>query len=284
MKNRDETLKQINKSGFPFQLRIEHEIRTTQTQHRWEVASREHPWRKPDSESSGFIDLVLCHNECPGDRLVIDCKQIKGDDSRQLQWLFLLPDPDSKQTKQTSCLEVAGPLPTKHSGEWLDIRIWENVQVLPASYQSDFCILSGDESKRQPILESLCADLLESIDGLAEEEVNISKSQTGSTVRLFIFPAILTNAKLTVCQFISSDVKITDGTLDLTTVTLNSVPFIRFRKSLVTEFPKGNFRTLKDAHRAPERSIFIVNSEGLLEFLKDWKVTTNKFAMENYIT
>jgi hypothetical protein len=114
--------------------------------------------------------------------------------------------------------------------------------------------------------------------------VNISKSQTGSTVRLFIFPAILTNAKLTVCQFKSRDVKITDGTLDLTTVPLNSVPFIRFRKSLVTEFPKGNFRTLKDAHRARERSIFIVNSEGLLEFLKDWKVTTKKFAMENYIT
>jgi hypothetical protein len=78
MENHDETLKQINRSGFPFQLRIEHEIRTTQSNHGWLVTSRDHPWRKPDSESSGFIDLVLNREDLPYDRLVIECKRVRG--------------------------------------------------------------------------------------------------------------------------------------------------------------------------------------------------------------
>jgi len=44
MDDTETTLKQINKSGFPFQLRVEHEIRMTEQQHGWSVASREHPW------------------------------------------------------------------------------------------------------------------------------------------------------------------------------------------------------------------------------------------------
>lgn len=249
MDNEIETLKQLNRSGFPFQLRVEHEIRTTQSLHGWSIASREHPWKNLDSETSGFIDLVLHHETFPGDRMVVECKRVKSDDSRQLQWLFLLPDPDPKDTTQTSCLEVAGPFPDKH-GEWRDIRIWENLQVLPASFQSEFCILSGDEPRRQPILASLCADALESIDGLVEEEVNVCKSQEKGKVRLFLFPVIVTNANLKVCQFKLSDVRINDGTFDPETIKLIDVPFIRFRKSLVTKFPEGIFRSLGEAHRA----------------------------------
>lgn len=190
MANEEETLKQLNKSGFPFQLCIEHVIRITTSEHNWGVASREHPWRKPDSGSSGFIDLVLSRDDFPGDRLVIECKRIKGDDSRQLQWLFLLPDPNSSPTQEMSCLEVWAAPPTKAAhGGWQDHRIWEDLQVNPSSFQSEFCILTGDDPKRQPILESLCAELLESLDGLAGEEVNISKSRKTGTGPFFIFPA-----------------------------------------------------------------------------------------------
>lgn len=285
MANEEETLKQLNRSGFPFQLRIEHEIESTKKDHNWEVASREHPWRNPDSDTSGFIDLVLRRDDFPGDRLVIDCKRVRNEDSRQLQWLFLLTDPNPSETNRQSCLEVLGAPPTTAShGLWQDIRIWENLKVTPPSYQSEFCVLSGDEPKRQPILESHCADLLESLDGLAGEEVNIGKSRKSATRPIFIFPAIVTNAKITVCKFKSSEIKLTDGTLDLNAVTLTEVPFIRFRKSLVGNFPKGQFQNLKDANRERERSVFIINSEGLVEFLKKWNVTSNHFAIEQYIT
>ena len=61
MANQEEILKQINKSGFPFQLRVEDEIRRTQKEHNWAVASREHPWTSADLSATGFIDIVLKH-------------------------------------------------------------------------------------------------------------------------------------------------------------------------------------------------------------------------------
>ena len=179
MTDEEETLKQLNRSGFPFQLRIEQDIKSTNTEHHWEVATREHPWPESnDDSSSGFIDLVLRHKEFKSDRLVLECKRVKSDDARQLQWLFLLPtDQTVTETNTVSCLEVKGGPPTRaEHGGWRDQRIWEDIQVEPQSYQAEFCVLSGDDQKRQPILESLCAHLLESLDGLAGEEINIGRS------------------------------------------------------------------------------------------------------------
>jgi len=71
MIDEEETLKQLNRSGFPFQLRIEQDIQSTKTEHHWEVATREHLWPESnDDSSSGFIDLVLRHEEFKSDRLV----------------------------------------------------------------------------------------------------------------------------------------------------------------------------------------------------------------------
>ena len=36
-----ETLKQLNRSGFPFQLKVEDDIRAAEQDHKWYVASRE---------------------------------------------------------------------------------------------------------------------------------------------------------------------------------------------------------------------------------------------------
>lgn len=83
----NDTLKQINRSGFPFQLAVEHEIRVTESKHHWDVASREHPWT--NEGQTGFIDLVLQYNEIRTARLVIECKRIKAEDARQLKWVFL---------------------------------------------------------------------------------------------------------------------------------------------------------------------------------------------------
>ena len=108
MTNQKETLKQINKSGFPFQLKVEHEIRRTQSEHNWLVASQAHPWTSADGDASGFIDLVLKHDQISTFRLVIECKRIKADDARQLRWVFLLPDQELKSTELASCYEVEG--------------------------------------------------------------------------------------------------------------------------------------------------------------------------------
>lgn len=275
MTNQENILKQINKSGFPFQLRVEHEIRLTQKEHNWSVASREHPWTSVDKAASGFIDIVLKHDQFSTFRLVIECKRIKADDARQLRWVFLIPDKESGPTALASCFEIEGQNKQNQEGEleWSDIRIWDNVRLTPTSLQSEFCILQSDEQRRQPILESLATEVLESIEGLAEEEVNIEKSVGQPThARLFIFPAIVTNAEIAVCHFDPARIKITDGTLDAGDVEITSVPFIRFRKSLATSFPLGTFYYLEAANKARERTVFIVNAASLPEFLKNWNM------------
>lgn len=275
MANQENTLKQINKSGFPFQLRVEHEIRLTQREHNWSVASREHPWTSADKSDSGFIDIVLKHDQLSTFRLVIECKRIKADDARQLRWVFLLPDQESQPTMLASCFEVEGRGKRSQISdpEWSEIRVWDNVNLVPTSLQSEFCILQSDEQRRQPILESLAAEVLESIEGLAEEEVNIEKS-LGQPVhtRLFIFPAIVTNAEIAICRFDPANIKIVDGTLDAGDVEITTVPFIRFRKSLATSFPQGMFYYLEAANKARERTVFVVNAASISEFLKNWDV------------
>jgi hypothetical protein len=114
--------------------------------------------------------------------------------------------------------------------------------------------------------------VLESIVGLADEEAQIEKSLNPTRLRLFIFPAIVTNAEIAVCRFDPTKVSLKDGTLDVGDVELSTVPFIRFRKSMVTNFPEGGFYDLKAANQARERTIFIVNSENLTEFLKGWNL------------
>jgi hypothetical protein len=60
----------LNKSGFPLQTRIEHEIQS-RTPSGWRVLACEYPWTDPDGEDQ-FIDLVAAYG-CVV--LVIECKK-----------------------------------------------------------------------------------------------------------------------------------------------------------------------------------------------------------------
>src|SRR5262245_38478462 len=138
MATQAEVLKQVNRSGFPFQLKVEQEVLSTKQDHHWSIASREHAWRNPDLGSSGFIDLVLKHDQNPTLRFVIECKRMKADDSRQLRWVFLEPDRDSVSTELASCLEVEGwSNQADGSSTWEDVRLWDNVLSTPKSCESE---------------------------------------------------------------------------------------------------------------------------------------------------
>lgn len=285
----ENALKQTNKSGFPFQLKVVNEIMRTRPEHGWRVASKEHGWSS--TGFAGFIDIVLVHDHFLTFRLVIECKKIRSEDARQLRWMFLLPETGPLPTKVASCLEVDGRGTRLESGinagvyDWYDLRVWDNVRLKPESHESGFCILSGDEPSRQPLLERLAGELLESVEGLAEEEIRIRKSSEQNHLRLFIFPAVVTNAELVTGSFDPADVKIRDGTIDIEQIEFTTVPFIRFRKSLATNFPKGEFQGLEDANKARERTIFVVNAACLSEFLKDWELKPlhNQYAIQRVL-
>jgi hypothetical protein len=155
-------LKQVNRSGFPFQLKVEHDIRATEQRHKWSVASREHPWTSPEG-NSGFIDIVL---KSSGACLVIECKRVRADDASQLQWLFLVEEAKSDLTGEASSFYVEAAL---------DVRGWNDVRISPYSLESQFCVLQGDEPRRS-LLENLAKGLLQSTEGLAQEEISVYQS------------------------------------------------------------------------------------------------------------
>jgi hypothetical protein len=261
-------LRQVNRSGFPFQLKVEHDVRATENMHHWSVASREHAWDDL-AGNSGFIDLVLKHKQFSTFRLITECKRVKGDDARQLQWLFLVEHAKSDFVFRSSAVEVEADL---------GARLWDDVQLTPASLESQFCVLHGDEPRR-PLLESLAKGLLDATEGLAQEEINIEQSIRATEererplhVRLFLFPLIVTNAKIAVCRFEPSRVDLTRGVLEQHDAEIFDVPMIRFRKSLATKFPEGVFFHLEAANKARERTVLVVNADHLTDILQNWQV------------
>jgi hypothetical protein len=109
--------------------------------------------------------------------LVIECNRVRPSDNRALQWLFLIPQETPRITPRASCFEVEAPIRASDgSKKWSDIRLWDEVKVIPASPESEFCVLVGDDPNKQTILGARCSELLESIEGLAEEEASLLQS------------------------------------------------------------------------------------------------------------
>jgi hypothetical protein len=215
---------------------------------------------------------VLKHKEFSTYRLIIECKRVKADDATQLQWLFLVEEARADSVVRASSFQVEADI---------EVRVWDDVRVMPASLESQFCVLKGDEPRRASLLESLAKGLLDSTEGLAQEEVNMAESihnseqnARGLYVRLFLFPMIITNAKIAVCRFNPSRVKLDHGMLEPDDAEIFEVPMIRFRKSLATDFPEGVFYTLDGANKARERTVLVVNAEHLTDILQKWQMGT----------
>ena len=138
-------------------------------------------------------------------------------------------------------------------------------------------------------MERLASEVIDSVEGLGEEEILIHQSQSHvDRLLAFLFPVIVTNAEIAICSFNPSKVSILDGTLDASAATISTVPFIRFRKSLATAFPEGIFSNLKEANEAREVTVFVVTASSLPSLLKDWKMSARsfggRFSIHNHIS
>ena len=89
--------------------------------------------------------------------------------------------------------------------------------------------------------------------------------------RSFLIPVIVTTAQIKVCQFNPDNISIEEGYLS--DASFDTVPFIRFRKSLSTNLPSNKRPdNLVVAHNLNDRTILIVNAMGLTEFLREWEL------------
>lgn len=251
MNDNEDLTKLVNASGFFLQLGLEHEIRTKMEPHRWRFVSREHPWKLRGTDAEGFIDLVLQTGIVLA---VIECKRVRGG-----TWVFLVPDGADAQQIATRALWVAG------TSDGTSMSGWDAVEHLPASHVSSFCVVRGSGENDRPMLERLCANLLMSVDALAEEELSIlANKQFGW--KGYYLPIVVTTAKLFVCRFHASQIKISDGTLD--SAGFEEIPFIRFQKAFSTSSPPTSAPNhLADAAAARERTVLVVQADSLITML-----------------
>ncbi len=258
----------VNSSGFPFQLRIEHEVQTkfNAREHLWEILGGEHQWIDRESGEKGFIDIVLRQGIA---RMTIECKRV-----RDGTWIFLVPTQQANSTTRVRLIYSDNPL-SKPS-----IMGWKDFDLKPDSMESAFCVVRGSGEKDVPMLERLSGIVLASLENLAIEEMVLMKKEQIEDDRIYI-PVIVTNANLQVCVFDSSQVGLQDGQLN--GASFGSVPYIRFRKSMITklaslEEPKPTIqsavqkvqrphRILFDSNLEKERTVFVVQANNLLDFL-----------------
>ncbi len=244
--------KDVNKSGFPFQLKVADQINSAKPKHPWSVESSEHSWVDPESGSRGFIDLVLAHETSNGLKLIVECKRPLGG-----RWIFLV---DRKATPQSMIKSfwASGDSPPK-SG-------WDDLPFQPVSLEASDCIIAGQD-ERSPLLERLADGLLQSINGVSDQEQKIFERYRRCSLRIYI-PVIVTAAELFVCYVDPTSEISIDGVL-AKSVTFESVDHIRFRKSLAS---KLNYReishTLRGENLQKARSVWIFNANNLVESLR----------------
>ncbi|PKN88861.1 MAG: hypothetical protein CVU51_03020 [Deltaproteobacteria bacterium HGW-Deltaproteobacteria-1] len=257
----------VDASGFVFQLSIMDNIQRTKDKHGWDILAHEHPWSNLSNGDEGFIDIILKQNRT---RLVIECKRTKD-----ACWVFINPDGKSDEIAPARCL-------------WADIHqmrstfnpvtrpVYEIVSgaydfvVEPTSPESEFCAIRGSSEKDKPLLERICGKLLRAIDCLLIEEMEIMKKKEYQDASIYV-PVIVTNAKLELCHFDPEKVSLKDGFLS--DVQFETVPFIRFRKSLTTALSSSaSPSSITDASKDRERTILVINADSLCGILENMKV------------
>ena len=217
-KSREETLRElVNSSGFPLQFAVEHLVSRSTEEHAWKILVREHPWKHPRLKQEGFIDLVL---ERGNVRLVIECKR-----RRQAAWVFLVPDGSTPGVRRARCHWVA------HFPE-RDFENWDDFEILPYTYESQFCVVRGQSNEQKPFLEGVAGCLATATESVGSEERGLAGRANEERTKVFA-PVVVTTAQLQVCRFDPGQVSLDDG--EIAGGTFESVPYIRFRKSLTTE-------------------------------------------------
>lgn len=253
---------QVNASGFPFQLRVEHEIEATCDAHKWSVVAQEHRWVNTQSGAEGFIDLILekridnfttCY-------MVIECKRVRGG-----SWVFLAPR-NRHQRK-----DIAHALVTRRKHNEPVSAVWTTTNFLPESPVSSFCTVPGQGDRDTPMLEGVAGKLLDSLESLTTEDLSIGPqaSEMRPEVRVLYFPIIVTNTELLMCEFELDEVDLSDGILKNKSGEFQSVPFIRFQKSFTSRYATAKAAmNLKEANQENQRTILVVHAPQLPDFLR----------------
>jgi hypothetical protein len=254
----------VNSSGFPLQIGIQKQIEESRTDLGWKVMSGEVPWRNKETGNNGFIDLIVT-DQSDVLKMIIECKRV-----RDTKWIFLNP---SKKEAERNHARIFMTYILNKRRQYFD---WRDIQMEPSSPESEFCIVPGQDPKSKPMLERSAAELLEAVEAIADVEYHIHEKNEMGCPALYL-PSIVTTAELQVCTFDPADISVRTGEIQKT-ASFRKVPFVRFRKTLSVGYQSHEgFKNIKDFARAKERTVFVINSESIIDFIQKIVIPDRQF-------
>jgi hypothetical protein len=260
MRTPSDLAKIVNGSGFPLQIAVERAVQ--QTAARWGVLHREHAWLHGNGQS-GFADLVIANDQnCV---MVIECKRVRESD-----WVFITNEEPEKTIDSRIFINNTKGHGKEHHGYF-------DLQSSPSSFESDYCVMAGQDAKSRPLLERIAYDVATATEAVAQEE------QPHAVARSYGFRCyvgvVVTTARLSVCAIDPSEISIIDG--EATNQSISEVPWIRFRKQLSHELavPPENLEwSFSGISKAKEKVTFVVNAGNLVKFLNKWGLITQSLS------
>ena len=245
----------VNKSGFPLQIGLIRHIEETKSKHNWKVLFSEHSWKNEEDQMEGFIDIVLENTE-QTTYMIVECKRVS-----EAQWLFFNQD--------------GSTVSRRHAKVWLTTAtagsFYKDITLEPSSFESNFCVVFGDEPKNQrQMLERIAAIAVSSTEAFANEFEAYQQNQK-DYLRLHV-SVIVTTASLYLCGFQPDRISLNNGKID--NGEFKEVPYLRFRKQLNTR-PSAVVNLSNGAHdlaKAKEQTVFVVNALNLSRFLAEFEI------------
>jgi hypothetical protein len=254
----------VNASGFPLQIGVGNLVDNTSHRHGWKTLYTEHSWSNSETGESGFIDLVLS-NSANTKYFTVECKRVKD-----TSWIFLNEGAEVKLRRHSKAFIF------KKDGTQVNQFGWSDVTLEPSSPESQFCVIPGTGSKSKSLIERAAAELVSSTEALAMEDKSLSLDDRW-TLGIY-FNLIVTTAKIQVCSFEKTDISIADGTIS--NPKFDEVAYVRFRKQLSPTYNLPEiFRVAgyEDRAYAKENTVFVVNSEHLVEFLVNFELDNDDY-------
>jgi hypothetical protein len=246
----DKLLSNVNATGFPLQIKVANLISDTSDKHDWKVIYQEYSWRNEYAEQSGFIDIVI-EDINRTSLMVLECKRVQD-----TAWTFLVP-----QNQKANRLLVKSwikPINQFKKPGWFDI------EATPETYESAFCVVPGEKRRSSPMVEDIASKCAASTEALGMEDIELNNDP--DLLRIF-YNVIVTTARLNVCRYNVDNINLKDGILE--NADFEEVPYIRFRKQFSTDLHYYHMddRSGDSISKSKENTVFIVNSDSLIEFL-----------------
>jgi len=259
--------KVANSSGFPLQIRVGQVANSVRF---WRVYGEEIPWRSALTGSEGYIDLVLNNSRHHVLSMIVECKRVID-----TVWVFLIPDPKPDKESRARLW-----LSNFSNSNWVNFE-WYDFHPEPESFESKYCAIPGQEKGRRNLIENVASELTDAVEAFAcqrrdfhehrklkndKDFPNKGDPRFDNYFQIYV-PVIVTTAQLQVAFFDPEAVSLCDGSLPDNAV-FAEAPYVRFRKSLTTRAtPTSNMILQTAANQEAERTIYVVNTEKLEDFL-----------------